>query len=210
MKKNEQQSLGTLFVISAPSGAGKTSLVKALLESMQNVMVSVSHTTRKPRPGEQDGIDYHFIDTETFKDLVDKDLFLEYAEVFDNFYGTSRQSVQEQLEKGQDVILEIDWQGARQICKELQDTISIFILPPSCEELENRLRSRGQDSDEIIARRMQDAKNEISHFKEFDNIVINDDFDMALAELKEVVRTRGQQGQVIQDEYQQLLTDLLA
>lgn len=210
MKKNEQQSLGTLFVISAPSGAGKTSLVKALLESMQNVMVSVSHTTRKPRPGEQDGIDYHFIDTEVFKGLVDKDLFLEYAEVFDNFYGTSRQSVQEQLEKGQDVILEIDWQGARQICKELQGTISVFILPPSCEELENRLRSRGQDSDEIIARRMQDAKNEISHFKEFDNIVINDDFDEALAELKEVVRTRGQQGQVIQDEYQQLLTDLLA
>ena len=210
MKKNEKDATGILFVISAPSGAGKTSLVKALLELMPDLSVSISHTTRKPRPGEQDGIDYHFVDTEIFQELVHKNSFLEYAQVFDNYYGTSRQSVQDQLEKGQDVILEIDWQGARQICTEVPDTISIFILPPSCEELERRLRSRGQDSDEIIARRMKDAKNEISHYKEFDYIVINDDFENALAELKEIMLARNQQGPAIQDKYQQLLADLLA
>ena len=210
MNIDEKQACGILFVISAPSGAGKTSLVKALLESTSEFTVSISHTTRKPRPGEQDGIDYHFVDTETFQELIHKGSFIEYAQVFDNYYGTSRESVQEQLEKGQDVILDIDWQGARQICKEAPDTISIFILPPSYEELERRLRARGQDSDEIIVRRMQDAKREISHYKEFDYILINDDFEAALAELKEVVHTRNRQGAAQQDKYKQLLTDLLA
>lgn len=210
MSKKDQQRQGRLFVISAPSGAGKTSLVKALVESTPEISVSISHTTRAMRSGEQDGVNYHFVSVETFQELVQKSSFLEHARVFDNYYGTSRDSVLEQLEQGDDLILEIDWQGARQICDEIPDTVSIFILPPSREELERRLQSRGQDSDEIIARRMQDAKSEISHYKEFDYIVINDDFEKALVELREITRTHDQQGEAQQEKVQHLLADLLA
>lgn len=205
----DKQVRGSLYVVSAPSGAGKTSLVKALIETTPELSVSVSHTTRAIRPGECDGVDYHFVDAETFQELVRKSSFLEHAHVFGNYYGTSRDSVLEQLEQGHELILEIDWQGARQICKEIPGTTSIFILPPSREALEQRLQARGQDSDEVIAQRMQEAKSEISHYKEFDYVVINDDFEKALAELREIVLAKGQQGGVQQERYQQLLDDLL-
>ena len=209
INNKDKQVLGGLYVISAPSGAGKTSLIKALLETTPELSVSVSHTTRAIRPGEHDGIDYHFVDVETFQSMVQKSAFLEHAQVFDNYYGTSRASVLQQLEQGHDLILEIDWQGARQISEEIPGTTSIFILPPSRNELERRLKARGQDSDEIIARRMQDAKSEISHYKEFDYIVINADFKKALEELKAIVLVGGQQNQAQQEKYQQLLADLL-
>ncbi|MGE0080447.1 MAG: guanylate kinase [Thiohalomonadaceae bacterium] len=177
---------GTLYVISAPSGAGKTSLVKALLGALDGVAVSVSHTTRAPRPGEQDGREYHFVDVARFKAMVAEGAFLEYAQVFDNFYGTSRAAIQDQLAAGLDVILEIDWQGARQVRAAMPDCRSIFILPPSRPALEERLRGRGQDSDEVIARRMRDAVSEMQHWSEYDYLVVNDVFDEALAQLRAV------------------------
>lgn len=181
---------GTLYIISAPSGAGKTSLVKALLESTDGIRVSVSHTTRPMRPGEVDGKDYHFTEVESFKSRIDSGDFLEYAEVFGNFYGTSRSAVQEMLAQGLDVILEIDWQGAAQVRKLIPEALSIFILPPSREELERRLRGRGTDADEVIARRLGEAVNEMGHYGEFDYLVFNDDFDTALAELRTIVLAR--------------------
>jgi guanylate kinase len=188
----EQKSLsGNLFVIAAPSGAGKTSLVKALLERMPELKVSVSHTTRPMRPGEQDGVDYNFVDHDTFRQMIDDNLFLEHAEVFGNFYGTSSQWVEQQLAEGVDVILEIDWQGARRVREQFPQAIGIFILPPSRQALEERLRGRGQDSDEVIATRMQAAVSEISHYGEFDYILVNDDFDTALNELQAIVQTRS-------------------
>jgi len=170
---------GTLFIFSAPSGAGKTSLVKALLQAMDGIEVSVSHTTRPPRPGEVDGVDYHFVDVPTFEKMVAEGAFLEHARVFDNYYGTARSSVEARLQAGVDVILEIDWQGARLVREQF--------LPPSREALEVRLRGRGQDSDEVIARRMRDAVREMSHYAEFDYLVINDDFEVALGELRAIV-----------------------
>jgi len=182
--------LGTLFVISAPSGAGKTSLVKALLEQTENIGVSVSHTTRVMREGEQDGVDYHFIDKDSFVAMVGEGAFLEHAQVFDNYYGTAVANIEDKLKQGDDVILEIDWQGAAQIRKQLPYAVNIFILPPSQQALEERLRGRGQDSDEIIARRMRDAQNETSHYSEYDYLVVNDEFDNALIELKSIVLAR--------------------
>ncbi len=182
--------IGTLFVISAPSGAGKTSLVKALLEQTENIGVSVSHTTRAMREGEQDGIDYNFINKETFVAMVEQSAFLEHAQVFDNFYGTSIANIEDKLKQGEDVILEIDWQGAAQVRKQLPYAVNIFILPPSQAALEERLRGRGQDSDEIILRRMRDAKSETSHYSEYDYLVVNDDFDKALIELQSIVLAR--------------------
>ncbi len=177
-------SRGTLFIVSAPSGAGKTSLLKRLKEELSGVVISVSHTTRSKRPGEVDGKDYFFVSYEEFETLLSQDAFLEYARVFDNYYGTSRQQVLENLEKGLDVILEIDWQGARQVRVKIPDSRSIFILPPSLKVLEKRLRSRAQDSEETIARRMRDARNEMSHFHEYDYLVVNDEFEHALSDLK--------------------------
>ncbi len=177
-------SRGTLFIVSAPSGAGKTSLLKRLKEELSGVVISVSHTTRSKRPGEVDGKDYFFVSHEEFETLLSQDAFLEYARVFDNYYGTSRQQVLENLEKGLDVILEIDWQGARQVRVKIPDSRSIFILPPSLKVLEKRLRSRAQDSEETIARRMRDARNEMSHFHEYDYLVVNDEFEHALSDLK--------------------------
>lgn len=191
---------GTLYIFSAPSGAGKTSLVTALLENTDNIMVSVSHTTRVPREGEVNGQHYHFIDVPTYDKMVAANDFVEHAQVFDNFYGTSQAAIEAKLAEGLDVILEIDWQGARQVRERMQ-TISVFILPPSRAELENRLRGRGTDSDEIIERRMSDAISEMEHYGEYDYIVVNDDFDTALAELKAVVTSqrlhlRRQKGQL--------------
>ena len=177
-------TLGTLFIVSAPSGAGKTSLLKALVDLEPRVAVSVSHTTRIMRPGERAGRDYHFVDRDRFLQMVADGAFLEHAEVFGNFYGTSESGIQEQLKKGLDVILEIDWQGARQVRERFPDSHSIYILPPTPAALRERLKSRAQDSDEIIARRMREAVSEMSHCPEFEYLVVNDDFQTALRELR--------------------------
>ena len=181
---------GKLYIIAAPSGAGKTSLVKAMVQSTPHVRVSVSHTTRDMRPGEQDGVNYHFTTIESFKEMLGEGNFLEHAEVFGNYYGTSDVWVNEQLEKGEDVILEIDWQGARQVRKLVPDAVSIFILPPSLEALRERLIGRGTDDMSIIDGRMSQAVNEMSHYDEFDYIVINDEFDLALRDLQTIIRSR--------------------
>lgn len=178
---------GTLFVLSAPSGAGKTSLVKALLESTDNLCVSISHTTRAMRPGEVNGVNYHFVSLDGFKAMLDESDFLEHAEVFGNYYGTSRSFVEQTLKSGNDVILEIDWQGAQQIRRIFPESISIFILPPSRPALESRLRGRGQDREEVIQTRLSKATEEMSHFVEYDYLVINDDFEQALGQLRSIV-----------------------
>ena len=194
-------SLGTLYIVSAPSGAGKTSLVKALLERLSGVVVSVSHTTRDPRPGEQDGSDYHFIDKGAFERLVGQGEFLEHARVFDNYYGTHRATVLERLAADEDVILEIDWQGARQVSEAFPQAVRVFILPPSREALRDRLTSRGQDSDEVIARRMADAVSEMQHYDEYDYLIFIDDFDLALLELEALFRDRRLRNDAQQQRY---------
>ncbi len=181
---------GTLFIISAPSGAGKTSLVKQLMIDMDNLQVSISSTTRKQRPGEIHAQDYYFVSMDEFKTMLSNQAFLEHAQVFDNFYGTARQTVESDLQAGKDVILEIDWQGAQQVKAALKDSISIFIFPPSIEVLQQRLQNRGQDSEEIISKRMKSAVTEMSHYSEFDYLLINDDFNQALFELKSIVTAR--------------------
>ncbi|WP_036253342.1 guanylate kinase [Methylobacter sp. BBA5.1] len=178
---------GKLYIIAAPSGAGKTSLVKQLVADLDSLTVSISHTTRPMRPGEAHGRDYYFVSIADFQAMLEQQAFLEHARVFDNFYGTARQTVQENLSQGLDVILEIDWQGAQQIKQLLPDSQSIFILPPSTAVLQQRLRNRGQDDEQIIARRMRDAVAEMSHYHEFDYLVVNDDFEQALAALKSIL-----------------------
>lgn len=182
--------IGTLYIISAPSGAGKTSLVNALLECVGGITVSVSHTTRAPRPGERDGVDYHFIDKGRFEALVAAGEFLEHAQVFDNYYGTRRATLVEQLEVGEDVILEIDWQGARQVFEAFPQAVKVFVLPPSREALYRRLQGRGQDSEAVIRRRMADAVSEMRHYDEYHYLVFNDEFDTALAELAALFRAQ--------------------
>ncbi|MGD2128837.1 MAG: guanylate kinase [Lysobacterales bacterium] len=177
-----------LYVVSAPSGGGKTSLIKALLERDDRVALSVSHTTRPPRPGEKDGVHYHFVSEEAFEELVARGAFLEHARVFDHRYGTGREGVERQLASGFDVLLDIDWQGARQIRSSFPDCRSIFIIPPSMKALRQRLTRRGQDATETIDRRMRDARAEISHWNEFDFVVVNDDFERALADLQSIIR----------------------
>ncbi|HET8730393.1 MAG TPA: guanylate kinase [Moraxellaceae bacterium] len=179
---------GSLFIVAAASGTGKTSLVKALVESMPNLGVSVSHTTRTIRPGELDGVNYHFTDREAFVRMIGEGAFLEHAEVFGNLYGTSKDWVVSQLQQDRDVILEIDWQGAAQVRRLLPEAVSIFILPPSLEALQSRLTGRGQDSAEVIAHRLREAQGDIAHYAEFSFLVVNDDFDAALADLQAVVR----------------------
>ncbi len=179
---------GNLFIVSAPSGAGKTSLLKALLERDADLKLSVSHTTRTPRPGEVDGVHYHFVSVDEFMRLAGEGAFLEQAQVFDNYYGTSQSAVQSLLDEGHDVVLEIDWQGARQVRKAFPEAISIFIVPPSVAALRERLGNRGQDDEAIIERRMRDARSELSHYAEYDYLVVNDDFDLALDELQCIVR----------------------
>lgn len=180
-------STGTLYIISAPSGAGKTSLLRDLVSISKEVVVSVSHTTRAMREGEVDGVHYHFINTDTFQEMVGNGEFLEHAQVFGNYYGTSQSHIQALLTSGIDVILEIDWQGADQVRKQMPDNVSIFILPPSKKELRSRLSNRGTDSEEIIDRRMREAENEMSHYGEFDYLVVNDDFNMALEEIAAIL-----------------------
>ncbi|MEN8169879.1 MAG: guanylate kinase [Pseudomonadota bacterium] len=206
----QHKDSGSLYIISAPSGAGKTSLVKAMLEQTEQITVSVSHTTREPRPGEVDGKDYHFTNIDTFRGMIEEQDFLEHAQVFDNFYGTSRDSVLELMAQGMDVILEIDWQGAQQVRNKMPEAIGVFILPPSREELENRLRGRNTDSDEVIARRMSDAISEMSHYNEFDYLVFNDDFDTALGELRAIIIARRQLAEAQIARQQSLLAALLA
>jgi len=203
-------SIATLYVVSAPSGAGKTSLVKALVDATPGVTVSVSHTTRAPRPGEQDGINYHFVSKATFETMMGQGVFLEHALVFDNYYGTSGDWVNAQLEAGADVILEIDWQGARQVRQRLPQACGIFVLPPSRAALEQRLRGRGQDSEDVIARRMRDAQAEMSHYGELDYLVINDDFATALGELRAIVLARRLVLAAQRQRHAALLADLLA
>lgn len=200
---------GTLYTVSAPSGAGKTSLVKALIESTEQIQVSVSHTTRPMRPGEIDGINYHFVSNEDFNAMLAEDAFLESAKVFDNQYGTSRKWVEETLQQGIDVILEIDWQGAEQIKKMLPCT-AVFILPPSKEELESRLTNRGQDDTEIIAKRMSEAQSEMSHYPSADFLVINDNFDTALGDLQALIRAKRLEKAPQQQRHAELLAKLLA
>jgi len=210
MTEHQEHHSGTLYIISAPSGAGKTSLVKALLKETPGITVSVSHTTRKPRPGETDGVEYHFVDVETFRLMVSDGAFLEHAQVFDNFYGTSRSAALDLLKRGTDVILEIDWQGARQVRTMIPGAVSIFILPPSRNALEERLRGRGQDGEEVIARRMRDAISEMTHYAEFDYLVINDQFEQALLELQAIITARRLRTTVQQAGHRQLLDALLA
>ena len=181
---------GTLYIVSAPSGAGKTSLLKALLENAQGIGLSISHTTRAKRPGEQDGVHYHYVDEATFVQMVADGSFLEHAKVFDNYYGTSQAAVLAQLASGQDVILEIDWQGAQQVRKHFPQAVGIFILPPSKAALRERLTDRGQDDTTIIDRRMRDAEAEMSHYHEFDYVVVNDDFEGALGELQAIITSQ--------------------
>jgi len=184
---NKHSGRGKLFVIAAPSGGGKTSLVNSLLGSDQRLVLSISHTTRKPRPGETTGKHYHFVSKTEFEQMVEDGDFMEHALVFDNHYGSSKNAVAMQLQQGRDVILEIDWQGARQVRKAFPDCCQIFILPPSLDTLHQRLTGRGQDSEAVIQRRMQDAQAEISHWAEFDQLVINDNFDTALEELHAII-----------------------
>jgi guanylate kinase len=200
---------GTLYIISAPSGAGKTSLVKILVDSIDDIRVSVSHTTRQMRPGEADGVNYNFADTPTFEQMVKNEIFLEYAQVFDNYYGTSREWVEQQLREGIDVILEIDWQGAQQVRPRMPGCVSVFILPPSRDELIRRLRGRGQDSEEVIQRRFSDAVTDMSHYTEYDYVVINDDFDEALTDLAAIIRARRQHREVQRARQSELLAELL-
>ena len=178
---------GTLYIISAPSGAGKTSLVAKLIAQLANVAVCVSHTTRGIRPGEENGVNYHFTAKEEFISMVGEGGFLEHAEVFGNYYGTAKSEVEKLQQQGLDVILEIDWQGAAQVRKLMPQSKGIFIVPPSIAELESRLQGRGQDDDAVIAKRLAGAKEEISHWNEYDYLVVNNDFDVALGELKSIL-----------------------
>ena len=180
--------MANLFIIAAPSGCGKTSLVKALLGSSSKLSVSVSHTTRKPRKGEINGENYHFVSKERFGEMISNNDFVEHAEVFGNMYGTARSNIKEKLDANIDIILEIDWQGARQVRENMPNSISIFILPPSKNVLLQRLIDRGQDDDETISKRMENSESEMSHYDEFEYLVINDQFDSALNDLKAIIQ----------------------
>jgi len=201
---------GTLFIVAAPSGAGKSTLVNALLEREPDISLSISHTTRPPRPGEQYGRHYFFVERAEFEREVAEGIFLEHAQVHGNFYGTSRRTVQELLQQGRDVLLEIDWQGAAQIRKTKPDCVSVFILPPSRAELERRLRGRGSDSEEVIERRLRNSREEIAHAHEFDYILVNDRFEDALETLQAIVRAVRQRSALSCQRHEALIRELLA
>ncbi len=188
MNKNISEYPGNLFVIAAPSGAGKTSLVTALINTEENIIHSISYTTRPMRPKEQQGVNYNFVSVDTFLEMRSKDLFLESAEVFGHYYGTSHEAIEKELQQGLDIILEIDWQGAAQIKKIFAESVSIFILPPSREVLQQRLHSRKQDNAEVIAYRLSKASGEIMHYREFDYLIVNDSFDEALNNLRTIIK----------------------
>ncbi|MBR1925189.1 MAG: guanylate kinase [Ruminobacter sp.] len=203
---------GTLYIISSPSGAGKSSLLKALFEKFNqndSMYLSVSHTTRNPRPGEVNHVHYHFVTVDEFKALIERNAFYEWANVFDKYYGTSRELVQQALNNGKDVFLDIDWQGARQLRDMEPDTQSIFILPPSLEELRKRLINRGQDSEETINKRMSKAQREISHYDEYDYCLINDDFDTTLNSLWSIISANRCKVNVVKENFSQCLNNLL-
>lgn len=207
---SESSNSGTLFVVSAPSGAGKTSLLRALLDSEKDLVLSVSHTTRPPRPGERDGVDYHFVAADEFESMVGAGDFLEHATVFGNRYGTSHKEVTQVLERGTDVILDIDWQGAEQIRSRMPDSVNIFIVPPSRHVLEQRLRDRGTDSPEVIDERMRAATREISHYREFEYLLVNDDFAQAAVELRLIVLACRLRTPVQSARHDDLIRELLA
>lgn len=196
---------GTLFIVAAPSGGGKTSLVKKLVNSLDDIAVSVSHTTRKKRPGEVHGVDYFFVDEPAFMSMVDEGAFVEHAQVFNHYYGTSEEQIIERLRAGIDIVLDIDWQGAEQIKHIFTNAVSIFVIPPSVDVLKKRLMDRQQDDEQVIANRMQRANDELSHYPEFDYLIVNDDFAIAADELKAIVvanrlqmsRQVGQQRQLL-------------
>ncbi len=202
-------STGTLYIISAPSGAGKSSLVKALTDADEQIRISVSHTTRAMRPGEVDGVHYHFVERTEFVKMIEHGDFLERAEVFGNLYGTSQSHLQQTLDEGHDLILEIDWQGAEQVRQLMPKARSIFILPPSLEALHQRLTNRGQDSDEIIEGRMREAVSEMSHYVDYDYLIINDDFAHALDALKAIFRTTQLQQKRQLQRFGKFLAELL-
>lgn len=203
---------GTLYIVSAPSGAGKSSLIQALLNTMPmyDTRVSISHTTREPRPGEKEGEHYYFVSTDEFKKLISDDAFLEHAEVFGNYYGTAIHSIENMLNQGIDVFLDIDWQGARQVRERMPSARSIFILPPSAEELRRRLQNRGQDSEDVIKNRMIKATAEMSHYNEYDYLIINDDFDIALQDLKTIIRAERLHLDRQKQRHDALITKLLS
>lgn len=196
-----------IIILSSPSGAGKSTITKKLLETDENIKLSVSATTREPRDGEEDGKHYYFLSKDTFKEEIEKDNFVEYAEVFGNYYGTLKREVESKFADNKDIILDIDWQGARQVSDQLdvKRLLRIFILPPSIKELENRLRSRGTDSEEVITKRMNKARDEISHFNEYDYIVVNDDVDEAFEQIKSIIYTKR-----LQNTEQEKLEDFVA
>jgi guanylate kinase len=200
---------GRLYVIAAPSGAGKTSLLHALMRRRPGLAFSVSCTTRKPRPGEHDGKDYHFIDREGFERLAEAGEFIEHANVFGNLYGTRKSVVEAALAEGRDLVLEIDWQGAKQVREHLPDAVQVFILPPSRAELEARLRKRGSDSGEAIERRLAESAVEMSHWRDFDYVIVNREFDAALAELEAIFDGRGEDSRAGRPELETLARELL-
>ena len=201
--------MANLFIVAAPSGCGKTSLVKALIEKTENLCVSVSHTTRTARPGEEHGKNYFFVSQQEFNQINQDDGFIESAQVFDNYYGSAKQTVKDLLDSGTDVILEIDWQGARQVKATFDDAIGIFILPPSEAALRERLTDRGQDDKTIVDRRMQDAVSEMQHYNEFDYLVINDDFEVALEDLSQIIHAQRLQLSQQVFNHQSLLNSLI-
>ena len=202
-------SKGILYTVSAPSGAGKTSLVNALVKSSPEVCVSVSHTTRAMRPGEENGVNYHFVSREKFEAMLEQGAFLEHAQVFGNLYGTSQKWVEDTLKSGLDVILEIDWQGAAQVRRLMPDTVSLFILPPSLSALRQRLTGRGQDDQAVIDARMNEAINEISHYVEADYMIINDDFTVALAQFQALITSQHLRQSAQAERHAPLLHELL-
>ena len=210
MSSADARGEGALFVVSAPSGAGKTSLVRTLVANDPQIVISTSHTTRAIRQGEKDGDHYHFVDDATFAGMAAEGAFLEHARVFDHAYGTSKAAVVAELAAGRDVILEIDWQGARQVRERMPGCVGIFILPPSLEQLVERLRGRGQDDPEVIARRMRDARAEIAHHDEYDYLIVNDDFETALEELAAIVQARRLTGPSRRKALAPLVASLLA
>ncbi|KTD22603.1 guanylate kinase [Legionella londiniensis] len=201
---------GSLFIVAAPSGGGKTSLVKKLVSALDNIEISISHTTRQKRPGEQSGVDYFFVSEEEFKDMIDAGAFVEYARVFGQYYGTSVEQIQDRLQAGIDVVLDIDWQGAQQIKQQFKNAVGIFVIPPSLDTLKQRLTSRRQDDEEVIQKRMQSAKDEMSHYHEFDYLIINDDFEKAAHQLQSIVTAHRLRMQRQRIEQKQLLSFLLS